>query len=104
VAPNSIRSLALERLLQEVSDGELSEDAALIVHEQITRMKIRLLGDRVSRRMAWNMAREHGWTILEAEYLAVAKLQSDAFVTVDADFAAKAAGVVTLAPLTDLFH
>ncbi len=65
---------------------------------------MRLLGDRVSRRTAWQMAREHNWTtIFEAEYIAVTKLQADALVTIDADLAAKASGIVPLAPMTDLF-
>jgi hypothetical protein len=64
---------------------------------------MRLLGDRVSRRFAWRIAREHDWnTLHDAEYLAVAKLQADALTTVNPELAAKAEGVVPLAPLTDL--
>ena len=45
---------------------------------------MRLLADRVSRRTAWRIAREHGWdTLRDAEYLAMTKLQADALVTVD---------------------
>jgi hypothetical protein len=45
---------------------------------------MRLLGDRVSRRTAWRIAREHGWeTTFDAEYLAVTKLQADGLVTID---------------------
>lgn len=99
VAPNLIRSHALTLLLQEVQRGELTEAEALERHERITETKMRLLGDRVSRRTAWTFAREHGWnTIYEAEYLAVTKLQADALVTVDAELAAKAKGIVPLAP------
>jgi predicted nucleic acid-binding protein len=103
VAPNSIRSEALDLLLQRVSGGELPEPTALQLHERITEVKIRLLGDRVSRRTAWQMAREHGWSTLhDAEYLAVAKLQADALITVSSELAAKADGVVPLASITDL--
>jgi predicted nucleic acid-binding protein len=103
VAPNSIRSQALDLLLQEVRSGRLSEHAALELHEAMTELKMRLLGDRVSRRTAWRIAVEHDWsTIQDAEYLAVAKLQADALVTVDPEMAAKAAGVVPVAPLTDV--
>jgi predicted nucleic acid-binding protein len=103
VAPNSIRSEALDLLLQRVRGGTLAEKAALELHERITGVKMRLLGDRVSRRMAWQLARDHDWsTLTEAEYLAVAKLQADALVTADPDLAAKAAGIVPLAPVTDL--
>ena len=75
VAPSSLRSQALERLL----------------------------GDRMSRRRAWDLAREHDWpTLHHAEYLAVARLQADALVSVDPELAAAADGVVPLAPLEAL--
>lgn len=78
-------------------------DLALQHHERLTELKMRLLGDRVSRRTAWKIAREHGWeTTYDAEYLAVAKLQADALVTVTAGLAAKATDVVPLAPLEAL--
>jgi predicted nucleic acid-binding protein len=100
VAPNSVRSEALDLLLESVRAGEMSEQEALEVHERLTRTKMRLLGDRVSRRTAWDLAREQDWpTIRDAEYLAITALQADALVTVDARLAAKAKGVVPLAPL-----
>lgn len=103
VAPNSVRSLALELLLRRVQNGNLSEAAALELHERVTGLKIRLLGDRVSRRTAWRLAREHGWdTLREAEYLAVALLQADALIAGDPELAAKAAGIVPVAPLAAL--
>ena len=56
------------------------------------------LGDRVSRRTAWKIAREHGWeTTFDAEYLAVCKLHADALITIDHALAAKAAYIVPLA-------
>ncbi len=64
---------------------------------------MRLLGDRVSRRTAWKIAREEGWdTTYDAEYLAVTKLQADALVTVNPALAAKAKGLVPLAQLEAL--
>ena len=82
-----------------VRRGEITEAVALERHERFTEMKMRLLGDRVSRRTAWKIAREQGWeTTFDAEYLAVTKLQADAFVTIDTAMAAKAAPVVPLAP------
>ena len=103
VAPNAIRSQALTMLLDAVNAGELSEADALALHERLTELKMRLLGDLVSRRTAWKIAREHGWTsTLDAEYLAVCRLQADALVTVDTGFAARAAGIVALAPLSAL--
>jgi predicted nucleic acid-binding protein len=104
VAPNSVRSEALGLLLQLVRHGELAEREALEIHERMTEVKIRLLGDRVSRRTAWRLARENDWEGLrDAEYLAVTKLQADALVTIDPDLATKATGVVALAKLDDLF-
>jgi predicted nucleic acid-binding protein len=64
---------------------------------------MRLLGDRVSRRTAWKIAREHGWdTTYDAEYLAVTKVQADALVTVTPELAAKAKDVVLLAAVEAL--
>ena len=103
VAPNALRSQALDLLLAQVRSGELDEKEALSLHERITGLKVRLLGDRVSRRTAWTMATAHGWTIAEAEYIAVAKLQADAFVTLDPGVAQKAALEVPLAPVADLY-
>lgn len=102
VAPGAIRSRALELLLGAVRRGELTEAAALEQHEHLTGLRMRLLADRVSRRTAWRIALEHGWTIEDAEYLAVARLQADALVTVDDGFAERARGLVPLAPLGDL--
>ena len=105
VAPNSLRSRALQLLLQEVRASELGEEQALQIHERLTELKVRLLGDRVSRRTAWAYARRFDWQDLEdAEYLAVTNLQADALVTVDPRLAAKASGVVPLAAYVDLFN
>jgi predicted nucleic acid-binding protein len=103
VAPNLIRSQALSLLLAAVQRGEITEAVALDRHERLTELKMRLLNYRVSRRTAWQIAREHDWeTTFEAEYLAVTKLQADALVTVDAAMAAKAASVVAVAPVSAL--
>jgi predicted nucleic acid-binding protein len=103
VAPNSIRSEALELLLCDVRAGKRTELAALDVHEQMTGIKMRLLGDRVSRRIAWQLARQHDWdTLRDAEYLAITRLQADALVTVDPRLAAAARDVVAVAALDDL--
>jgi predicted nucleic acid-binding protein len=103
VAPNLIRSQALSLLLEAVQNGELTEDQALQHHERFTELKMRLLGDRVSRRTAWRIARKQGWkTTYDAEYLAVTKLQADALVTVDPAMATKAMNLVPLAQLEAL--
>lgn len=103
VAPNSIRSEALQLLLDDVRRGVLTEARALDAHERITTLKMRLLGDRVSRRTAWRIAREHeGMSLRDAEYLAIAKLQADALATVDEALAAEAAGIVAVCRIEDL--
>jgi predicted nucleic acid-binding protein len=103
VAPNSIRSEALQLLLQDVSAGRRSDADALACHDRMTELRMRLLGDRVSRRTAWRIARDQHWASLrDAEYLAIATLQADAFVTVDRDMAAKAEGLVRVAPVDEL--
>jgi predicted nucleic acid-binding protein len=105
VAPSSIRSEALQLLLRDVNEGRRTDKAALETHARITELKMRLLGDRVSRGTAWRIARERGWdTLRDAEYLAVTRLQADALVTVDPDLAAKAEGAVPVAPLRALLN
>jgi predicted nucleic acid-binding protein len=103
VAPNSIRSEALELLLHDVSAGKRTEAEAMEAHERMTETKMRLLGDRVSRRTAWRIARQHGWdTLRDAEYIAIARLQADALVTVDPRLAVKARDAVVVAAIEDL--
>ena len=103
VAPNLIRSQALSLLLQAVRRGDLTEEVGLQHHERLTELKMRLLGDRVSRRTAWRIAREQDWdTTYDAEYLALTKLQADALVTVNPALAAKAKDLVPLAKLEAL--
>ncbi len=103
VAPNVIRSQALSLLLGAVRDGSLTEPVALQHHERLTELKMRLLGDRVSRRTAWRIARERDWeTTYDAEYLAVTRLQADALVTVDPALAARARDLVPLADVEAL--
>ncbi|MGH3217123.1 MAG: hypothetical protein ACRDPY_00080 [Streptosporangiaceae bacterium] len=100
VAPHSIRSEALELLLLDVRSGQRTEAAALKAHERMTGIKIRLLGDRVSRGVAWQVAREHDWdTLRDAEHLALTRLQADALVTVDPRLAAAAQDAVAVAAI-----
>lgn len=104
VAPHAIRTAALELLLSEVEAGTLGESEALALHDAMTALKIRTLGDRVSRGSAWKLARAHGWKTMEnAEYLAIGVLQADALVALDPQLTARAAGVLPLAPFSALF-
>lgn len=103
VAPNPLRSEALAILLARTREGRTSERTALELHERMTALKIRLLGDRVSRRAAWDLAVANGWEDLrDAEYLAVARLQADALVAGDPRLAARAAGIVDVADFSAL--
>lgn len=105
VAPACIRSRVMDLLLQKVHNGDMTEREALALHERLTGARLRLLSDRVSRRVAWDIARAKGWeTIAQAEYLALAKLQAEALVTIDSDLAAAAAGIAPVAPLERLFR
>jgi len=90
-------------LYDQVRRGEITEDEALRLHERLTELKLRLLGDRVSRRTAWRIAREHGWDAIGgAEYIAVTLLQADALVALDESLARRAYGIVPLASLDAL--
>ena len=102
VAPQLLRSQALALLFDAVRLGELTEAEALRRHEVMTGIKVRLLGDRVSRRVAWQIAREHGLETTDAEYLAVTRLQADVFVSTDPSARARAEGIVPLGTITDL--
>ena len=99
VAPNLLRSQAMSLIYASVRDGSLSESDARQLLERLTTMRIRLLGDRVSRGTAFRLALSLGWDDTPlAEYVAVAQLQADAFVTGDADLAAAVSGIVTVVP------
>ena len=103
VAPKMLHSEALSRLYTAVRRSELTDKDAQVVLLGITTMKIRLLGDRVSRANAWKVANQLDWPdTSRAEYVAVALLQADAFVTVDDDLARELDGVVELAPFEAL--
>lgn len=104
VAPSILRSHAMSQLYREVRQGELAEAEALLILDRITTMRIRLLGDRVSRSVAWKLATQLGWDDpAAAEYLAVAKLQADAFVTLDPELERAARGVVPVSPIEELY-
>ncbi len=105
VAPNRLRSDALSTLFRSVQLGERDEAAARTMLDGITTLRIRLLGDRVSRAHAWRIAEQLGWEdTTTAEYVAVASLQADAFITLDADLARTLRGIVPIEPFEALLH
>lgn len=66
-------------------------------------MKIRLLGDAVLRRVAWDLADQLGWaSTYDAERLALTRLQADAFITLDRGLVKRAEGIIPLASLDAL--
>lgn len=103
VAPNLLRSQVLAEMYRAVRAGELTKAEAQAVLDHVTTTKIRLLGDRVSRAVAWQLAEELDWEDTStAEYLAVTRLQADSFVTLDADLARAVAEVVPVASYDEL--
>jgi indolepyruvate ferredoxin oxidoreductase alpha subunit len=96
LAPTLLRSQVLSALHEAVQRGEIPADVARERLARIGKMPIRLLGDGVLRRRAWDVADQLGWaSTYNAEYVALTQLQADAFVTLDADLAHSVEGIVT---------
>jgi predicted nucleic acid-binding protein len=103
LAPTLLRSQALSALHEAVQRGELPADVARERLARIGRLPIRLLGDGVLRRRAWDVAERLGWSsTYDAEYVALTQLQADAFVTLDAELARRVEGLVATASIDDL--
>ncbi len=103
LAPTLLRSQTLSALHEAVHHGELAADVARERLKNVGALPIRLLGDAVLRRRAWEIAEQLGWAdTYDAEYLALTQLQADAFVTLDAELARQAEGVVALASIDAL--
>ena len=95
LAPTLLRSQTLSLLHEQVRKGEVPADVALERLARLWRMKIRLLGDAVLRRRAWEVADELGWAgTYDAEYVALTQLQADAFVTLNHKLARSVEGVI----------
>jgi predicted nucleic acid-binding protein len=81
----------------------MSADTARDRLARFNRMRIRLLGDAVLRRRAWEIVDRLGWaSTYEAEYVALTQLQADALVTLDAELARSVQGMVATASIGDL--
>ena len=103
LAPTLLRSQTLSALHEAVRRGELPADVARDRLERIGRMPIRLLGDAVLRRRAWELADQLGWvSTYNAEYVALTQLQADAFVTLNAELARSVEGIVATASIDAL--
>ena len=103
LAPTLLRSQTLSLLHEAVQRGEVPADVARERLARIGRIKIRLLGDAVLRRRAWEVADQLGWaSTYDAEYVALTQLQADAFVTLDAKLARSVEGIVATASIDAL--
>ena len=71
--------------------------------KQSSEAKIRLLGDAVLQRRAWELADQLGWdSTYDAEYVALTQLQADAFVTMDAKLARSVKAIAEIASVDAL--
>jgi indolepyruvate ferredoxin oxidoreductase alpha subunit len=103
VAPTLLRSQVLSALHEAVARGDIPAVVARERLARINRLPIRLLGDAVLRRRAWDIADRLGWaSTYDAEYVALTQLQADAFVTLDEDLARRVQGIVATAPIEAL--
>jgi predicted nucleic acid-binding protein len=105
LAPTLLRSQTLSALHEAAHRGEFTAEEArdLLTRVGPPGLKIRLLGDAVLRRVAWELADQLGWaSTYDAEYLALTRLQADAFITLDRRLTKSAEGIVPLASLDDL--
>ena len=103
LAPTLLRSQTLSAIHEAVHRGEIPADVALARLTRVWAMRIRLLGDAVLRRRAFDLAEQLGWAgTYNAEYVALTQLQADAFVTLDAELARRVEGVVATATIEAL--
>jgi predicted nucleic acid-binding protein len=93
----------LSLLYQAVQRGEMTKMDAerLLIH--VRGLRIRLLGDRVLQKAAWNVADQLGWPdTYNAEYVALTRLHADAFITADRQLAHAVQELVTVVPMETL--
>jgi predicted nucleic acid-binding protein len=103
LAPALLRSQLLSLLYQAVRRGEMTRTDARLRLRYVRGLRIRLLGDRVLQDVAWQVADQLGWPdTLDAEYVALTKLQADALITLDRQLAHAVQDLVTLAPIEAL--
>jgi predicted nucleic acid-binding protein len=98
-----MRSETLSVLHEAVHRGEIPVETALDLLARINRMSIRLLGDAVLRRRAWEVADRLGWaTTYDAEYIALTQLHGRALVTMDGRLTRRVRGLIPTATLDAL--
>jgi predicted nucleic acid-binding protein len=103
LAPTLLRSQVLAQLYAQVRQGQLTRKDAERHLDYLRKLDIRLLGDRVLQRVAWQVAEQLDWEhTFVAEYVALTQLQADALVIRDADLARIVSTVVPVADLDSL--
>ncbi len=103
LAPTLFRSQLLSLLYQAVRRGEMTKKNADGALDHVRGLRIRLLGDRVLQNVAWRIAGDLGWDdTFDAEYVALTRLQADAFVTLDPELARRVQALITTAPVEAL--
>jgi predicted nucleic acid-binding protein len=103
LAPTLIRSQLLAHLYGQVRRGDIEERAARRQLDYLRGLRLRLLGDRSLQAVAWRIADQLGWPdTFVAEYLALTRLQADAFVCMDPDLARAVSGIVAVASIDDV--
>ena len=103
LAPTLLRSQTLSALHEAAYRGEISAGVALDRLAGIQALSIRLLGDAVLRRRAWDLAEQLGWAeTYDAEYVALTQLQADTLVTLDAELGRRVDGIVPMATIEAL--
>jgi predicted nucleic acid-binding protein len=102
-APTLWRSETLSKMYEAVRRGELAVDAARERLAYINGLKIRLLGDAVLRRRAWEVADQLDMdTTYEAEYIALAQLQKCTLVSMDTELLQRVGDLVPTATVEAL--
>ena len=103
LAPTLLRSQVLSLLHEAVHRGDVPSNVARDRLAAFNRLPIRLLGDAVLRRRAWEIADRLGWpSTYDAEYVALTQLQANALVTLDADLARSIKGMIEIASIDAL--
>ena len=101
--PTLWRSETLSAMYEAVGRGELTADDARTRLAYVNGMKIRLLGDAVLRRRAWELADRLGLpTTFAAEYVALAQLRKCTLVSADGDLLKRVGDLVPTATIDAL--
>lgn len=103
LAPTLLRSQVLALLYADVRQRRLTTAEARQRLDHLRRLPLRLLGDRVLQRTAWDVAQALDWPdTFVAEYIALTRLQADALVTDSPELAQAARRFVAVAPMAVL--